>query len=86
MTGKLGDVYTLYQTTLTDALALTGDERVMATICTPLSVDRVHPVANRFPIPSTQRCEDLPELKREAQPGLLVTRWNDGVLDVVAPR
>lgn len=79
-TGKLGDVYTLYQTTLHEALAAMANENVAATICTPLSVDRLHPVANRFPIPSTPRCEDLPELKQGSSPGVLVTEWNGGTL------
>ncbi|MBE1159146.1 hypothetical protein [Dyella acidiphila] len=84
MTGQLGDVYTLYQHTLSQALGASGTEGVEATICTPLSVDRIDPVARRFPISSTPRCEDLPELKSGPKAGVLVTRWNDGALEVVA--
>lgn len=85
MTGRLGDVYTLYDVAFSDALAVKWHENVTATICTPLSIDRIHPIANRFPIPSTQRCEALPELAHERPPGLLVTRWNNGLLEVVTP-
>jgi hypothetical protein len=59
MTGMLGDVYTLLPPVLTDALAVHG-KNIAATICTPSSVDRLHPVALRYPIQSTQRCEELP--------------------------
>jgi hypothetical protein len=82
MTGTLGDVYTLYQTTLHDALVVVEGDDVPATICTPLSVDRLHPVADRFPIASTPRCEDLPEFKAKAASGLLLTQWNNGTLRV----
>jgi len=57
-TGTLGDVYTFLPPILSDALAVYG-ENVQAIICTPLSVDRNHPIANRFPIESTPRCEEL---------------------------
>lgn len=55
-TGLLGDVYTLLNPTLTDALNFYGSS-VSAVICTPKSIDRVHPVALRYPIQSTPRCE-----------------------------
>jgi hypothetical protein len=79
MTGTLGDVYTLLPPTLTDALALYG-RNIATTICTPFSVDRIHPVARRYPIPSTPRCEELPA----APPGTMIlsARFVDGVLTV----
>lgn len=55
-TGLLGDIYTLYDSILTIALQSKG-VNVAVTICTPLDVDRLHPVARRFPIPTTPRCE-----------------------------
>lgn len=58
-TGIIGDVYTLLPPTLTDAISVYG-KSITATICTPSSVDRIHPVARRYPITSTQRCEELP--------------------------
>jgi hypothetical protein len=59
-TGTLGDVYTLLEEgTLSSALAFYG-KPMSAIICTPMGVDRIHPVAQRFPIPSTKRCEELP--------------------------
>ena len=56
-TGILGDIYTLYQGTLTAALYSRG-VRAEATICTPEETDRLHPLARRFPVPSTLRCTD----------------------------
>lgn len=56
--GLLGDVYTLLNPTLTDALAVYGRD-ISAIICTPANIDRIHPVARRYPINSTQRCEEL---------------------------
>lgn len=58
MTGTLGDVYTLLPPIMTDALAING-KKIDATICTPISVDRLHPIAQRYPIPSTERCEEM---------------------------
>jgi len=58
MTGTIGDVYTFLPPILTDALATYG-KKIDATICTPISVDRLHPVAQRYPIPSTERCEEM---------------------------
>jgi hypothetical protein len=84
MTGTLGDVYSLYQTVLQDALFVDANENISAIICTPLSVDRLHPIANRFQIASTPRCEDLSQLKGQKAPGLLVTHWNNGSLQVDA--
>lgn len=75
-TGVLGDVYTLLGTTLRDALAVYG-RRVTATICTPLSVDRLHSVARRYPIKSTVRCE---ELSADFNNSLMLTaRWENGI-------
>ncbi|WP_160108879.1 hypothetical protein [Pseudomonas izuensis] len=81
MTGALGDVYTLYGPTLSDAMSVLGRD-LKGTICTPLSVDRIHPIAQRFPIDTTVRCEDLPP----APEGTLVlkARWEDGRL-VIEP-
>lgn len=78
-TGTLGDVYTLYATTLTDAIGALG-KNVSAIICTPIGVDRLHPVAQRFPIGSTERCESM----QPAPPGSLVlyARWLNGALVV----
>ena len=57
-TGILGDVYTFLPPTLTDAMAISGIA-IPADICTPANVDRKHPLAQRYPIKSTERCEDL---------------------------
>lgn len=57
-TGTLGDVYTFLPPTLTDAMAVSGIA-VPADICTPANVDRKHPLAQRYPIKSTERCEEL---------------------------
>lgn len=76
-TGMLGDVYTLLNPTITDALANRGIP-VPASICTPLPLDRFHPVARRFPIETTPRCEQAPPM---AAPTLvLTTRLVDGKL------
>lgn len=55
-TGLLGDVYTLLNPLFTEALAVHG-QTISATICTPNSIDRIHPDARRYPIPTTERCE-----------------------------
>lgn len=80
-TGTLGDVYTFLGPTLGDASTVLG-RKLTANICTPLSVDRLHPVAQRFPITTTPRCEELPP----AADGTLIltARWLGGVL-VVGP-
>ena len=75
-TGVLGDVYTLLGTTLRDALAVYG-RRVTATICTPLSIDRRHPDARRYPIKSTGRCEEL--LAKSSNSLILTARWENGI-------
>ena len=54
-TGSLGDVYTFYATTLSEASTAQG-KPLDVVICTPVDVDRLHPVARRFPIPTTSRC------------------------------
>lgn len=56
-TGVLGDIYTLYQGTLSAALLSRG-MKAEATICAPADIDRLHPLAARFPVPSTLRCTD----------------------------
>jgi hypothetical protein len=79
-TGVLGDVYTLLGTTLGDAMAVEG-RPIAATICTPLGVDRIHPVALRYPIPTTPRCEDLPPAAAGSL--VLTARWEDGALTLL---
>jgi len=75
--GTLGDVYTFLNPLLTDALAVTG-HYIPAIICTPLGVDRLHPDAQRYPIGTTQRCEELPP---QAAPVLVLTaRIENGAL------
>lgn len=54
-TGRLGDVYTLYASTVSEALISQGKPLDVA-ICTPAEVDRIHPVAKRFPLQTTPRC------------------------------
>ena len=78
-TGKLGDVYTLYQIAFELALVVSGAD-VKAMICTPRGVDRLHDVARRFPIPSTPRCEEL----QDGGAGELVlsARWENGVIRI----
>jgi hypothetical protein len=78
-TGVLGDVYTLFGTTLSDALAVHGTHLV-AIICTPLSVDRLHPHARRYPIQSTSRCEALSGALNTSL--VLTARWDNGILTV----
>ncbi len=77
-TGVLGDVYTLFGTTLRDALAVYG-RRVTATICTPLSVERRHSVARRYPIKTTVRCEELAGSFKNSL--VLTARWVNGIED-----
>ena len=81
-TGILGDVYTLLGSanTLSEAIAVHG-RRNPATICTPLSVDRLHPDAQRYPIPSTPRCEELPAMPNNTTL-VLTARWNNGILTI----
>jgi hypothetical protein len=74
-TGALGDVYTLLNPTLSDALAVHG-RPVDAVICTLSAVDRFHPDARRYPISTTPRCEEVPA---QTAPVLrLVAREEDG--------
>lgn len=80
-TGTLGDVYTFLGSTLGDASTVLG-RPLTADICTPLSVDRLHPVAQRFPITTTLRCEDL--VPPSDSTLILTARWVNGIL-VVAP-
>lgn len=78
-TGTLGDVYTFLNPTLTDALANRG-VHIPASICTPVPIDRVHPVARRFPFEATPRCDKAPPM---AAPTLVLTAvWDNGVLSV----
>lgn len=80
-TGVLGDVYTFLGPTLGDASTVLG-RPLSADICTPNSVDRLHAVAQRFPITTTPRCEDLPPAAADTL--TLTARWINGVL-VVTP-
>ncbi len=73
-TGILGDIYTLYQGALTTAL-LSRAVKAEATICTPMDVDRLHPLAARFPVPSSLRCTD-----RELTEADIVAQMVDGRL------
>lgn len=71
-TGYLGDVNTFYGDAKLEDI-LTGGNSLLAAIridrpsfessliCTPSSVERRHPVAANFPIPTTRRCEDIAE-------------------------
>lgn len=59
VSGLLGDVYTLYVSVPNDAMAVLG-RHLSVSICTPMAVDRLHPISQRFPITSTPRCEELP--------------------------
>jgi hypothetical protein len=74
-TGVLGDVYTLYVGALSSAMSALG-KSINGTICTPLSVDRIHPVAQRFPVVSTPRCEEIPQAT--IPPLVLTARWDNG--------
>lgn len=74
-TGVLGDVYTLYVGALSSAMSALG-KNISGTICTPLSVDRIHPVAQRFPVVSTPRCEEMPQ--PPTPPLVLTARWVNG--------
>jgi hypothetical protein len=57
-TGRLGDVYTFFGSTLAEALLLRGVNADII-ICTADGVDRLHPVAQRYPIASTPRCGQI---------------------------
>lgn len=78
-TGTLGDVYTFLGPTLGDASTVLG-RNLTASICTPLAVDRLHPVAQRFPITTTPHCEDLPITSDSTL--VLSARLINGVLTV----
>jgi hypothetical protein len=56
--GLLGDEYTFLPPYLKIALATKG-LNLNIELCTPLSVDRIHPFARKFPISTTARCEDF---------------------------
>jgi hypothetical protein len=60
-TGKLGDVYSLYQfqNTLSLALRARGIQVKYAVICTPRGVDRIQPYAQRFHWAQTPECLTL---------------------------
>lgn len=62
-TGTLGDIYTLYQSAFWSALTLRGSVVTTATLCTPVGVDRIAPVAAALGVSSTPRCEDVPRAK-----------------------
>lgn len=74
-TGVLGDVYTLYVGALSSAMSALG-KGINGTVCTPLTIDRIHPVAQRFPVVSTPRCEEIPQ--SPTPPLVLTARWEDG--------
>lgn len=57
--GTLGDVYLLYPPVFQQAL-LARRTPIDAVICTPIGVDRVHPIAHRLGVTSTPRCEESP--------------------------
>jgi len=65
-TGTLGDIYTLYQSAFWSALTLRGTVVTTATLCTPIGVDRIAPVAASLGVSSTPRCEDIPPTKPKA--------------------
>ncbi|RFC63644.1 hypothetical protein DYI37_11615 [Fulvimarina endophytica] len=59
-TGELGDVYTLLPPHLNLALKwYRVDADVL--LCTDDAVNRLHPLAARYPIPSTPRCSEVPQ-------------------------
>lgn len=60
-TGLLGDVNTLYDSVLFSAIQYGNNYVISAEICTPSGVSRHHPVANRFPLPTTRDCEAVPK-------------------------
>jgi hypothetical protein len=78
-TGVLGDVYTLYVGALSSAMSALG-KSINGTVCTPISVDRIHPVAQRFPVVSTPRCEEMPP--PPTPPLVLTARWENGSIIV----
>lgn len=78
-TGILGDVYTLVNPTLRDALAFYGVD-VEASICTPSAIDRYHPIARRYPIPTTPRCDQVPGYAHV--PLVLTATWDNDRLIV----
>lgn len=57
-TGRLGDVYTFLPGILPAALMALGTP-IQVEICTPASIDRLHSVARRYPIPTTPRCNEM---------------------------
>ncbi|MCO6391108.1 hypothetical protein GTW25_08710 [Aliihoeflea aestuarii] len=62
--GRLGDVYTFLEGTLSNAVNVYGTDADII-ICTPADVDRKHPYADRYPIQTTRRCEDIDISDRE---------------------
>ena len=58
-TGKLGDVNTLFSSSLFSAVQYENSRVTAAEICTPIGVVRNHPVAKRFPLPTTLDCESI---------------------------
>jgi hypothetical protein len=58
--GELGDVYTFLPPILDIALDVSADgKKASVSICTPQSVVRKHPVAEKFPISTTPTCDEL---------------------------
>jgi hypothetical protein len=60
-TGELGDVYSFLNPTLGEALTNRGVP-LQASICTPEPIERYHPIARRFPIPTTPRCDKCEQM------------------------
>ncbi len=60
-TGELGDVYSFLNPTLGEALTNRGVP-LQAIICTPEPIERYHPIARRFPIPTTPRCDKCEQM------------------------
>jgi hypothetical protein len=67
-TGKLGDVNTFYADSLVSAIRFSNSNILSAEICTASGVLKNHPVADRFPIGTTQEC------KKEFPPDTLVAK------------
>lgn len=80
-TGRLGDVYTFLNPLFTEALAVYG-RNVTTIICTPTGIDRIHPDAQRYPIGTTPRCEEVAPMPA---PVLVLTVRNENGTITVRP-
>ena len=56
-TSQLGDVNTLFVTSLQSAVMFKNPHVVQVTLCTPQGVAKHHPIAARFPLLTTPICE-----------------------------